>query len=779
MYHLITLLIIEAGLGLAWDVHRRARLPAGGPWALGLAGVLITRLLRLGITLFEPLFHPAPPGVVSLLDHLLTFTATLLIIWAFVCPDFVKSTRWWQRYFFPAQIMLGGVGILGLLLWQFLAPAGSAPAGWGAAIWQGWQVGLYGWGLGWLIYRDRDRVAPVTLAALAGLGLGHLLHLLLPLTATGPGVERLSEVVGYPLLLVTIYQALARQVVTGEVISLKTHQREIESYQNQLRSISQEAVHQRDETLFLLEASRAVNASLDLQAVLQQIAQYIALVIQADAVVIALRQTGAADILKVVTGYDPRSKEVWEISQIQLTVDRYPMLKQALNGQSQPIIIQNVEPSAELLTLHAALGSADIGPLLIQPLCHRQQGLGVLMLGNGRRQQLFSDSDARLCQSVADHVSGAIANARLYDEVTSLLVERQEQVSQRQAILDSVTDGVIVAGKTQHILMVNPAAEAILKQPARKLLGRPLAGVCPALVEVEHAVFELNRRIIEGSHSPVYLPDQTLLGTVAVLRDVTKEREAEQSKSRFIETVSHELRTPITAIKGYTDLLSKGAVQPDSDHYQRFIGKIKTNTERLSIIVNNMIAVSEMDGQRSLNLRPVELEVVLNEALNAIEIELKHRELSLIRQFSPGLPPLTADPLRLRHVLDNLLSNAMKYTYPGGKIIVSTGIIPPEKSTGAGFVRLTIADTGVGIPAEDQARIFEKFYRAENPLQVEAGGPGVGLTVVRDIVEQHGGYIWVKSEISKGSKFNIALPVNGPLETPVAPTPEPVLAQAL
>ncbi len=811
LYHLISLLVIEAGLGLAWDMQRRTAQPVARSFVVCFAGLLLGRLGQLLLSLLEaPLIILAPSLALGpLFDQFLTLGMTLLIIWAFVLPHLLKAADPWRRYFFPAQIA-GGLGVVLLCLgWQVSMPGPDTLSG-QIMLWQGWQVVLYGLAIGLLVRRSRAELSMTLVVALAVLGLGHLGHLLLPLTPEGSGLERFGALVGYPLLLLVVYQAIFRhlptpapaveaarppastppppateraapppvEAATPALTEIEAYQDELQAYKDELQTVSQEAAYRQEEMIFLLETSRAVNSSLELDTVLQQTAQYIALAVRADAAVIALIQADDPHTLKIVTGYDPLSKEVWEMSQIQLNIKRYPMLKKAVTCGAEPIIVQDTEPSAELLTLHAALGSSDIGPLLIQPLCHRDEALGVLMLGNARHQNLFSYSDGWLCQTMADQVSGAIVNARLYDEVTSLLSQRQTDVSQRQAILDSVTDGVMVVDKQARVTMVNPAASHILNRSQQKLLGQPLAQICPPLAKTEYAVFEQDDFIIAANRSPVRLPDQTVLGQVAVLRDVTREREAERAKSRFIEMVSHELRTPLTAVKGYTDLLLNGAVQPGSAHYQKFVGTIKTNTERLLVIVNNMIAVSEMDGKRTLILQAIDVGHVLEEALTKFEIEIAQRDLVLAKQFKTDLPTTTGDPLRLRQVFDNLLSNAIKYTQPGGRITVSTGFIPPEESEGEGFIRISISDTGVGIPADEVAEIFERFYRADNPLQIEAGGPGVGLTVARHIVEQHGGYIWVSSTVSQGSKFHVALPVTGPDHVAKPVTPAPVLAHA-
>jgi len=426
------------------------------------------------------------------------------------------------------------------------------------------------------------------------------------------------------------------------------------------------------------------------------------------------------------------------------------------------------------------LGSVEMGPLIVQPLVHKDESLGVIILSNSRTKRHFTQDDGRLCEALASQVTAAIANARLYQHVSDLLRTHQEEASQRRAILESIADGVVVADARGRVIMANAAAERIFETPRAELIGRSISQVYKGLFQEEgpllgvtppskggflQSTFELGEKTIRGSLAPVHLPEGELLGVVAVFRDITKEAAAERAKSKFITTVSHELRTPMTSVGGYLDLLIGGVAGELNATHKRFLSTVKINADRMINIINNMIYVSELEGAPfQLDVKPTDVPEQINEAVDAIREQLEVRDLALSLEVAGDLPPVSADPIRLRQVLDNLLSNAYKFTYPGGQIKIAAQLHEGDEmeadSSTATVMLVSVADTGVGIAPEEQEKIFEPFYRAENPLEVEASGVGVGLTIARSLVQAHGGRMWVESEPGQGSVFYFTLPLS-------------------
>ncbi len=232
-------------------------------------------------------------------------------------------------------------------------------------------------------------------------------------------------------------------------------------------------------------------------------------------------------------------------------------------------------------------------------------------------------------------------------------------------------------------------------------------------------------------------------------------RQADRAKSEFISFVSHELRTPMTSIRGYTDMLLKGMCGSLEPPQEQFLNTVHSNVVRMQALVSDLLDVSriETDNLR-LEMEPTDLTSALNNALEATQGQIEDREQQLTVQAAADLPQVHADPARLTQILTNLLSNAYKYTPEGGLIRVRAW--QKEK-----FVYCAVIDTGIGMSPEDQAKLFTKFFRSENPEAQEMPGTGLGLCIVKNLVELQGGKIEVRSQLGQGTAFMFTVPVAG------------------
>jgi signal transduction histidine kinase len=336
------------------------------------------------------------------------------------------------------------------------------------------------------------------------------------------------------------------------------------------------------------------------------------------------------------------------------------------------------------------------------------------------------------------------------------------------------SDGVVV--------LFNNAAERILELPRDHVLGQKLSSLS-GLYGGSAAVWsraindwaqhpdktstgeflaerlDLGQRVVSVHLSPVHI-GESFLGTVSVFRDITKDVEVDRIKSEFVSNVSHELRTPMTSIKGYADLLLLGAAGPVSEMQERFLRTIKTNADRLSILVNDLLNISKLDAGESLNLETVELDRVLQNVLMNVqtlpEHDRKHMVVSL--RVEEGLPTIEADVHKLTQIVTNVVDNAFNYTYPGGTIDIEAKSQPDQAR-----VLITIKDSGIGIPDEFQPRVWDRFERyEEHALVMDVPGTGLGLPIVKKLVEMHHGDIWFVSELGVGTTFFISLPVDQP-----------------
>ncbi|MDY7079654.1 MAG: ATP-binding protein [Chloroflexota bacterium] len=232
-------------------------------------------------------------------------------------------------------------------------------------------------------------------------------------------------------------------------------------------------------------------------------------------------------------------------------------------------------------------------------------------------------------------------------------------------------------------------------------------------------------------------------------------RQADRAKSEFVSLVAHELRTPMTSIRGYADMLSKGMCGPLTSQQGEFVGTVLSNVVRMQILVSDLQDISRIEtGHLRLEVKPTALLDALEDALQVTQGQIKARSQQLTVKVPGSLPSVHADPARLTQILINLLSNAYKYTPEGGHIHVQAWLQD-------GYVHCTVSDTGIGISLEDQACLFTKFFRSENPEAREMPGTGLGLCIVKNLVELQGGGIQVESQIGQGTTFAFTLPVAG------------------
>ena len=230
-------------------------------------------------------------------------------------------------------------------------------------------------------------------------------------------------------------------------------------------------------------------------------------------------------------------------------------------------------------------------------------------------------------------------------------------------------------------------------------------------------------------------------------------RQADRAKSEFVSFVAHELGTPMTSILGYADILTKKEFGSLAPQQEQFVKTIRKNVERMQLLVSDLQDVSRIEtGQLLLEIRPTALADVLEDALQAIQVEVDARSQQLMVEIPENLPLAHADPARLTQILINLLSNAYKYTPPGGHIRVRAW-------SQAGCVHCAVSDTGIGISPENMDQLFTKFFRSDDPTVRDIPGTGLGLSIVKSLVESQGGTIQVESQIEKGTTFTFTVPV--------------------
>jgi len=451
-------------------------------------------------------------------------------------------------------------------------------------------------------------------------------------------------------------------------------------------------------------------------------------------------------------------------------------------GQADSLLALNDLEAEQAESWVEMLVSPGARSFIAAPLVANGEFMGILAVASPR-PGAFDPNRVRLFRAVIGQIDVAAGNAMVCRLTTEQALElgqmlrlQQQEASKDQAILTSIVDGVVVNDADGNTILVNPAAERILGKPGVELVGEDFQApfsvfddpgkgeaieAMGALLSVPgvgvHKVFKttlnVDGRVIHAHLSPVIAQRHDFLGVVTVLRDITKEVEADRTKNEFVSNVSHELRTPMTAIKGYTDLLHAGSVGSINEEQKRFLSIIKNNADRLTALINDLLDISRVDtGRVRFVPQPVQIGDVISDVVNALACESHAKNQILTYEVAGGLPELMGDRDRLNQVLTNLVGNAIRYTPREGEVEVLA--YPVE-----GAVRVDVRDTGIGIAPEDLGRIFERFYRADHPLVREAGGSGLGLSIAKMFVEMHGGRVWVESEQGKGSTFTLILPV--------------------
>lgn len=363
--------------------------------------------------------------------------------------------------------------------------------------------------------------------------------------------------------------------------------------------------------------------------------------------------------------------------------------------------------------------------------------------------------------------------ATTFDDMTSelqrLLKIQREEAGKLNAILSSIADGVIVQDLEGRTVIMNPAAENILEAVGSDFRYAPvetpsepgsssLLGNLTGLEFHETRRFEVGQRVLSALSAPVLTADKEQLGSVVVLRDITREVESDRLKDDFITSMSHELRTPLTAIKGYNELLRMTGANKLDQRQMSFIEIVDENVNDLLQLIQEMLDLSQITaGTLGIDQEPVNLsELIATETEKWVE-KMAEREL----KFTVYLPEepiwVEGDWNRLSRVVNNLVKNAHDYTLPGGSVEVWL-----KQENGRG--QADIKDTGVGIAAEQQRFLFTRFFRAIHAESTfEVSGAGLGLYISKAIVEAHQGEIWMESKINEGSTFSFALPIIEPV----------------
>ncbi|MEK7552814.1 MAG: ATP-binding protein [Patescibacteria group bacterium] len=360
--------------------------------------------------------------------------------------------------------------------------------------------------------------------------------------------------------------------------------------------------------------------------------------------------------------------------------------------------------------------------------------------------------------------------------------ESKDKQNQLNAILSSMAEGLIAIDNERRVILMNQAAGILLRTAPSEATGQDIRTVLVSgrdgrelsydSLPIEKAMAERNIISISlldqisvkaknGRWFPVAMMIAPLLthnevsGAIILFRDITKEKEIDQAKTEFVSLASHQLKTPLSAVNWYSEMMLEEEVGPLNDKQREYLHNLQDSNRRMVELVNSLLNVSRIElGTFAIDPAPTNFAAVADEVLVELAPPVAAKNLSLNKQYDPAVPVINADPKLVRIIFQNLLSNAVKYTPAGGTITLTI-------SRAGEQVSIKVTDTGYGIPNAARGKIFTKLFRADNIRDKEAEGTGLGLYIVRAIVEAAGGQIWFDSLEGQGTSFTVTLPLSG------------------
>ena len=552
-----------------------------------------------------------------------------------------------------------------------------------------------------------------------------------------------SIVLGY-VIARNITRPLSALVRTAEAVtSGDLEQRTEVRTDDEVGRLAQAFNQMTEHLLRLYRTSRELGTAIEVQQVLDVSQRTVDAFVPGTEVLALLDDRG-------IWGYRLRSDPAAEVIGLQnlRVAPGDPLIRSLGQNQLPQVLDAASEPRL------ASLGLSDVAgfqSLLLTPLVVQGMVVGVLIFGNSAANAFGGVNEPTL-MATGNMAASVLYNAVLFDRV-------HNEASEREAILKSIADGVVVCDQQRNIMLVNRTAEQMLNLRDWHIVRRnwnaiPLERVPVAkdmfgndIVNLEH--YQIGERVVSLSSAPVIGEDDSVLGEVIILHDVSAEAAVDRAKTRFIERVSHELRTPLTPICGHTELLLRGYLGPLTTEQRETLEVVRMRGEQMRDLVNNFVMIASIEANTLITEpEPQDVWVAIESALAPMRNAFLKKGLDIILDIPDALPSVQADRQQLQVILSQLFDNARRYTQQGRVTI--------HASHQGEFVQIDVTDTGPGISDEEFSQLFTRFHRVEGNTSPERGG-GLGLAIVRQLVERQGGRAWAESTLGEGSTFSIAL----------------------
>jgi len=449
-----------------------------------------------------------------------------------------------------------------------------------------------------------------------------------------------------------------------------------------------------------------------------------------------------------------------------------------------------------------------ISGTICQPISELQNGINLISKGNLKYKVALKTNDeiGDLSRSF-DKLTKAIVNSRkevdkrVEKQTKEIKTQKQKLEQQHKAILNvledielekenlesekdkidailhSIGDGVFVVDKNKKLVLLNDAALDISGFSSKELIGKNYFNILKFVDEntqkkrddfiskcMKSGKIQSMRRDtilltkdgkkvpVADSAAPLINKNGDILGCVVVFHDVTKERQIDRAKTEFVSLASHQLRTPLTSINWYVEMLLKGDAGKLKNEQQEFLNQIYSSNKRMIDLVDALLNVSRLElGTFDLEIKNIKLKELTKSVVQEMQNVIKKKNINFNQSYGDKIPNVQFDERLMRIIFQNLISNALKYTPKGGDVSVE---IINKKSD----IYATVTDTGLGIPKSEYSRMFTKMFRATNVQKKSTTGTGLGLYIVKSIIDQMGGKIWFESEIDKGTTFSLLIP---------------------
>jgi len=555
-------------------------------------------------------------------------------------------------------------------------------------------------------------------------------------------------------------QVQSLQALQNEVRELRRRLAEAEARTKELQA----RLEERPTAAPAREVTEEIAPLTELDTTLRRLVQRIAMILQAEKVLMMFfdRETGELVAIPPAYGIDEsllsmvRMRATQGISGQVFREGHPAIFHDAISDprtQGDPFSILHVQNG---LTVPLVIEKRDEENRVID-----RQTIGILHVFNKRHGEDFNDEDVRLLERMAKNAASVISNLKLYQEI----IEEKEELLQT---IESLNAGLVLTTANGTVAQMNASARNIFGVNS-EAIGKSYKDivheerVCSQIQsslegrETEQLEITIHRdgrseRTYQVQSALVRNEDGRTIGVVTVFNDVTELKNIERMKSAFVATVSHELRTPLTAIKGFISTLIADDHFPEQER-KEFYTIIDHECDRLTRLINDLLNIARIEAGESLKPHYQKVDLVqLTKKVLLIQKQSTNRH-ELLLEADEEIPEMIGDQDKLDQILTNLVSNAIKYSPNGGNITVSIKKEEPN-------IHIIVADQGIGIPKEHLPKIFERFHRVHTEDNRRIYGTGLGLYLVKHLVEQiHLGKVWAESEVGKGSKFHVLLPI--------------------